>query len=88
MMIRELMEKKGITTYRLSKNSGIPYTTVNDICNNKVSLAKCNSETVYRLSKALNISMEELLEPFVISRPNFELFKSNVCHSLKELGGS
>ena len=86
MMIRELMEKKGITTYRLSKNSGIHYTTVNDICNNKVSLAKCNSETVYRLSKALNISMEELLEPFVISRPNFELFKSNVCHSLKELG--
>ena len=43
MMVRELMEKKGITTYRLSKNSGIPYTTVNDICNDKVSLAKCNS---------------------------------------------
>ncbi len=86
MMVRELMEKKGITTYRLSKNSGIAYTTVNDICNDKVSLAKCNSETVYKLSKALNVSMEELLEPFVISRPDFELFKSNVCHSLKELG--
>jgi len=86
MMIRKIMEKNGITTYRLSKNSGIPYTTVNDICNNKVNLAKCNSETVYKLSKALNVSMEELLEPFVISRPNFELFKSNVCHSLKELG--
>ena len=83
MIIREIMEKNGMTTYRLSKNSGIPYTTVNDICNNKVSLAKCNSETVYKLSKALNVSMEELLEPFIISRPDFELFKSNVCHSLK-----
>ena len=86
MIIKELMKKNCITAYRLSKKSGIHYMTVNDICNSKVSLAKCNSETVYKLSKALNVSMEELLEPFMVSRPDFELFKSNVCHLLKELG--
>ena len=33
--------------------------TVNDICNSKVSLAKCNSETVYKLSKALNANFDD-----------------------------
>lgn len=35
MMINELMESKNITKYRLAKNSGIPYTTINDICSGK-----------------------------------------------------
>lgn len=86
MLISDVMAEKNITIYRLSKNSGIPYATINDICNNKVNLAKCNAETIYRLAKELDVSMEELLEPYVISRPAFGLFKSNVCHSLKELG--
>ena len=86
MFISDVMAEKNITIYRLSKNSGIPYATINDICNNKVNLAKCNAETIYKLAKELDVSMEELLEPYVISRPAFELFKSNVCHSLKELG--
>lgn len=30
--------------------------------------------------------MEELLEPHIEQRCSFELFKSNVCHRLKELG--
>lgn len=86
MLIKDIMTEKNITIYRLSKNSGIPYATINDICNNKVNLAKCNAETIYKLARELNVSMEELLEPYVLSRPAFELFKSNVCHSLKELG--
>lgn len=86
MLIKDIMTEKNITIYRLSKNSGIPYATINDICNNKVNLAKCNAETIYKLARELDVSMEELLEPYVLSRPAFELFKSNVCHSLKELG--
>ena len=86
MFISDVMAEKNITIYRLSKNSGIPYATINDICNNKVNLAKCNAETIYKLAKELDVSMEELLEPYVILRPAFELFKSNTCHRLKELG--
>lgn len=33
MIINELMEAKGITKYRLAKDSGIPYTTINDLRN-------------------------------------------------------
>ena len=86
MLINSIMAENNISVYRLSKSSGIPYATINDICNNKVNLAKCNAETIYKLAKELNVSMEELLEPYVMPRPSFELFKSNVSHSLKELG--
>lgn len=80
------MKKKNITKYRLSKNSGIPYSTLTDIINGKTQLEKCSAETVYRLSKELEISMEDLLAPCFVKRSSFELFKSNVCHRLKELG--
>ncbi len=86
MTINELMEKKKITKYRLSKESGIAYTTINDICNGKVHLNKCTGETIYRISKTLGISMEQLIESYLYDRVDFELFKSNVCHRLKALG--
>lgn len=86
MMINEIMKKRNISKYRLSKNSGIPYTTLTDIISGKAQLEKCSAETVYKLSKELNITMEELLSPYFEKRCNFELFKSNVCHHLKELG--
>lgn len=51
-------------------------------------LAKCTAETVYRLTKALGVSMENLLEPYMQKkeRVDFEIYKSNVCHRVKELG--
>lgn len=63
MTVNELMNKKRLTKYRLAKESGIAYSTVNDICNGKAQLEKCSAETVYRLSKALEIPMEKLIEP-------------------------
>ena len=86
MTISEIIENKDLSKYRVAKNSGIPYMTLNDICNEKTSLEKCSAETVYKLSKELKVSMEELLDSYMNPRPAFELFKSNVCHKLKELG--
>jgi transcriptional regulator with XRE-family HTH domain len=86
MMLDELMAKKKISKYRLSKSSGIPYTTLTDILAGKTALAKSSAETVYKLAKELDVPMEELLAPYLIKRGSFELFKSTVCHRLKELG--
>lgn len=86
MIINDLMENKKITQYRLAKDSGIAYTTINDICSGKASLEKCSAETIYRISKVLGVSMESLIEPCFDKRSDFELFKSNTCHKLKELG--
>ncbi|HHT45480.1 MAG TPA: helix-turn-helix domain-containing protein [Fastidiosipila sp.] len=86
MMLPELLERKNMTLYQLSKISGVPYTTVNDIYHGRTSLDKCTAETVYKLSKAVDLSMEALLSPYFQKRISFELYKSNVCHRLKELG--
>ena len=86
MTIQELLKDKNMSIYKLSKASMVPYATVNDIVNGKTQLEKCSAETVYRLAKAMDISMEALLAPCMIKRPSFENFKSTVCHHVKELG--
>ena len=86
MTIRETLKEKNMSVYRLAKESRIPYATVNDICSGKASLEKCSGETIYKLAKALELSMEELLTPCLLERSSFENFKSTVCHRLKEIG--
>ena len=85
-MINTLLHNNSMTKYRLSKLSGIPYTTINDICSGKADIKKCSVDNVYRIAKALGVTVEELLKPYYIDRPDFELFKSNTCHRLKEIG--
>ena len=86
MVVNELMERAGMTKYRLAQTAHIPYMTVNDICNGKTDLGKCNAETVYRIAKVFSVTVEELLEAAKEQRCSFSVFKSNVCHRLKELG--
>ena len=66
MTIMDTLNEKRISVYRLSKTSGVPYATVNDICNGKTRLEKCSAETIYRLAQALDVSMEELLTPYMV----------------------
>ena len=85
-MINEMLANSTMTKYRLSKASGVPYTTINDICSGRADIRKCSVDTVYKISKALGVSMEDLLEPYYLERPDFDLFKSSICHRLKEMG--
>ena len=85
-MINDILKKKALTKYRLSKLSHVPYATINDICNGKADIRKCSADTVYKVAGALGVTMEEILEPYYVIRPDFELFKSAVCHQLKEKG--
>lgn len=62
MMIENLLASRGMTKYRLAVQAGIPHATLNDICSGKTRLEKCSAETVYKLAKALNVSMELLTE--------------------------
>jgi len=58
MNVNKLMKQKAVTKYRLSQNSGVPYTTVCDICNGKTKLKNCSVKTVYKIAEALGVSME------------------------------
>ena len=86
MKIQELLKINNMTIYRLAKQSAVPYATVNDICHDKTSLEKCSGETIYKLSQALNVSMEELLSPYMEKRPSFENYKSSICHRVHAMG--
>lgn len=92
MSLNEMLEQKKITKYRLWKESGVPQATISDICTGKTRIEKCSAETIYRIAKVLDVSMESLIASAVQrldeerNRPSFELFKSNVCHKVKDTG--
>ncbi|MEG2523108.1 MAG: helix-turn-helix transcriptional regulator [Lachnospiraceae bacterium] len=62
MTIIALLKEKGLSRYSLSKKSGVPWATLSDICSGKTSLSRCNAQTVLKLSKALDLSVEEVLK--------------------------
>ena len=86
MDINDILARKNITKYKLSKVSGIPFATISDISTGKAKIEKCNAETLYKLAKALELTMEDLIADRMEYRQGFEAFKSNVCHRVKELG--
>ena len=55
------MESLGVTAYRLSKDTGIPYTTISELCNNKIDINKCSAETVYKLALYFECEMKDIL---------------------------
>ncbi len=61
MDFQTYLDTRGISKYRLSKLSGVPKTTVMDICSGKSSLQKCSAGTIWRLAKALQCTMEEIM---------------------------
>lgn len=85
-MLDTYLKEKNMTMYQCAKLSGIPYTTLSEVVRGKTKIEKCSAETVYRLSRILHVSMEELIQDSVDVRENFEIFKSNVCHSIKDNG--
>ena len=87
MLIAEQLEKQHMTKYRLSKDSGVPQATINDICSGKADIEKCAAGTLYKLAKVLGVTVEDILESAKTEyRSAFETFKSNTCHHVKDLG--
>lgn len=92
MNINQLLARKNLTKYRLSKDTQIPYSTISDICNGKAALENCAAGIILRIAKVLEVSMEALLEPqsaadvVYAPRKSFEAFKSNICHRVKDAG--
>ncbi|MFA6624548.1 MAG: helix-turn-helix transcriptional regulator [Bacilli bacterium] len=86
MTIEQMMLQQKMTKYRLSKVCGIPYSTIADICSGKTKIENCSFDKAYKISKALNVSLDYLYEQIKTERVDFDLFRSNVCHRLKQIG--
>ena len=67
MIIDDLLAQQGMTKYRLAVEAKIPHATLSDICSGKARLERCSAETVYRLAKALGVSMELITESGIFS---------------------
>lgn len=67
MNLQEYLDSRNITKYHLSQISGVPKTTVIDICSGKSSLQKCSALTVQKLAKALGCTMEYIMSLNTIS---------------------
>ncbi len=62
MTINEILLEKGMTKYHLAKQSGVPHATLSELCSGKTNIKKCSAETLYKISKVLNVSMESIIE--------------------------
>ena len=86
MNINDILAQKNMTKYKLSKISGVPFTTVSEVTTGKTKIKNCTGETLYRLAKALEVSVEDLLSESMEYRQSFETYKSNICHMVKDMG--
>lgn len=92
-MLRVLLNEKNTTLYKFEKASHICHATLNDIYNEKTSIEKCSASLLCKMSRSLNMDMDKVysilsyddLSPIAFS-DSFDLFKSNVCHDLVQMG--
>lgn len=56
-------------------------------------MERYSTGTIYKIAKALNVTVESLLEAHGYEqnregeyRSSFEVFKSNICHKVKDVG--
>lgn len=62
MDLQTLLDQRQITKYHLSKVSGVPKTTIMDICAGRSEIERCSAKTVQQLAKALGCTMEDMME--------------------------
>ena len=62
MSLQALLKERNISKYRLSKLSGVPKTTIMDICAGRSDIERCSARTVLQLARALGCTMEELMD--------------------------
>jgi len=61
-MIKDYIKIRNESIYKISKNSNIPYTTLNEIVLNKKNICDCNVGTLKKLAKYFNITIEALID--------------------------
>ena len=61
MALQKLLDERAMSKYHLSKISGVPKTTIIDICSGKSEISRCSANTIWQIARALNCTMEEIM---------------------------
>ena len=72
MTIQELIKENGMSKYSLSKASGVPWSTLSDIFSGKTDLNRCSVNTLSKLSKVLEMPIEEIIELEIEAKENID----------------
>lgn len=70
-MLKDYLKKQNISMYALAKDSGVAYSTINDIANGRVDIENCKLGAVRAIAKALDISIDELC---AVTAPAYHAF--------------
>lgn len=61
-MLKDFLAKQNISIYHMAKESGISYSTLNDIVNCKVDISNVKSGILHALASVLQVSMDQLYD--------------------------
>ena len=59
---KDALSDSGMSMYSLSKQTGLPYTTINRLVNEKLSINNCNAGAVFKIASVLGVQMEVLMK--------------------------
>lgn len=62
MTFLDYIAEKGFSIYRLSKDSGIPLTTLQDIASGEKEIEDCKGRTLLPLARTLETTVENLMQ--------------------------
>jgi len=83
-MLKDLMMQKNISVKELSEQSGIPYSTINSLCNGTRDIYKCEMGSCYKIASALGVTINEFYD-WCVTGPITDNAKDAGCedYSLK-----
>lgn len=58
---KEALSNSGMSMYSLAKQTDVPYTTINRLVNERLSINNCNAGAVFKIASALGVRMEDLM---------------------------
>lgn len=82
MSLYDLLLEKNVTIYSISKETGIPKSTLFDIFSGKSNLMDCRVRVVVKIAKYFNMTVEEILK--LDKSPNFKFAEEDLPEFLKE----
>lgn len=61
MTLESILASKNMSKYQLSKASGVPKSTIMDICSGKSSIERCSAKTIQQIASTLGCTMEDVM---------------------------
>lgn len=58
---KDALSNSGMSMYSLAKQTDVPYTTINRLVNERLSINNCNAGAVFKIAVALGVRMEDLM---------------------------